>query len=326
MKSHDAHVLGLFLDPDDLLGVRIARRSRRAARASAPDRAARRGRWPRPAAGRACSARDQIDVDLAAAAAARAGRPRRCAPRRRRPDHLAGSGPRPARAASTATSGWRSRLFGVSTTSGSGSTVQQRRLAAQQVEELRGGRAVGDAHVDVGGELQEALRPRAGVVRPLPFVRVRQQQHQRRPQPPLAARRDEELVDHHLRAVDEVAVLRFPDHQPRRLLDVVAVLEADRPRSRSAGCCGSRTPPAPAAATAAARARAPVFGVVEHGVAMAEGAALDVLAGQPDADAVGEDRGVGQLLGARPVDRALVLGVEDLPASSRAPVRACGGS
>ena len=36
----------------------------------------------------------------------------------------------------------------------------------------------------------------------------------------------------------------------------------------------------------------PVVGVVEHGVAMAERAALDVLAGQPDADAVGEDRRV----------------------------------
>ena len=63
---------------------------------------------------------------------------------------------------------------------------------------------------------------------PAPFVPVRQQQHERRPLPPLAARRHDELVDHRLRAVDEVAVLRFPDDEPRRLLHVVAVLEADR--------------------------------------------------------------------------------------------------
>ena len=72
---------------------------------------------------------------------------------------------------------------------------QQRRLAAQQVEVLRGGRAVGDPHVDVGGQLQEPLGARARVIRPLAFVRVRQQQHERRTLPPLAARRHEELVD-----------------------------------------------------------------------------------------------------------------------------------
>ena len=141
---------------------------------------------------------------------------------------------------------------------------------------------------------------------------VRQQQHERRPEPPLAARRDDELVDHDLRAVDEVAVLRFPDHEPRRLLDVVAVLESDD------GVLGER---AVVDLEGGARLRQrlqrhvdpPCDGVVEHRMAMAEGAALDVLAGQPDADAVGEDRRVGQFLGARPVDRALVWRVEELP-------------
>ena len=91
---------------------------------------------------------------------------------------------------------------------------QQRRLPAQQVEVLRRGRAVGDPDVGVGGELQEPLGTGAGVIGPLPFVRVRQQQHQRRPQPPLSPRRHHELIDHRLGAVDEVAVLRFPDDQP----------------------------------------------------------------------------------------------------------------
>ena len=48
---------------------------------------------------------------------------------------------------------------------------QERRLAAQQMKVLRRGRAVGDAHVDVGGELKEPLRPRAGVIGALAFVR-----------------------------------------------------------------------------------------------------------------------------------------------------------
>ena len=46
--------------------------------------------------------------------------------------------------------------------------------------------------------------------------------------------------------------------------------------------------------------------VVEHRVTMAEGAALDVLAGQADRHAVGQDRRKRQLLRGGPVDRALV--------------------
>src|SRR5204863_746208 len=98
----------------------------------------------------------------------------------------------------------------------------------QKMEVLRGGGAVGDPDVDVGGELQETLWARARVIRSLPFVRMRQQQDQRWLLPPLDPRRYDELVDDHLRAVDEVAVLRLPDHQPRRLLHVVAVLEPQR--------------------------------------------------------------------------------------------------
>ena len=99
---------------------------------------------------------------------------------------------------------------------------QQRGLPPQQVEILRGRRAVDHSHVDVGGELKEALRPGARMLGPRALVRVGQQQHHRGTLPPFAARRQQELVEDHLRAVDEVAVLRFPDDEPRRLLDVVA--------------------------------------------------------------------------------------------------------
>ena len=66
------------------------------------------------------------------------------------------------------------------TISGRGVGGEQTRLAPQQVEILRRGRAVGDAQIILGGELQEALQPRAGMLRPLALVAVRQQQHQRR--------------------------------------------------------------------------------------------------------------------------------------------------
>ena len=108
--------------------------------------------------------------------------------------------------------------------------LEERGLPAEQVEVLRGGRAVRDAHVDVCGQLQEPLGARAGVIGPLAFVAVRQQQDERGLLSPLGARRQHELVENQLRAVDEVAVLRLPDHEPLGRLHVVAVLEADRGR------------------------------------------------------------------------------------------------
>jgi hypothetical protein len=47
---------------------------------------------------------------------------------------------------------------------------------------------------------------------------------------PTSTARGDELVEDDLRAVDEVAVLGFPDHEVPRLLHVVAELEADGAR------------------------------------------------------------------------------------------------
>ena len=48
--------------------------------------------------------------------------------------------------------------------------AKQRRLAPQQMKILRRRRAVGDAHVDVGAQLQKTLGPRAGMIGPLSLV------------------------------------------------------------------------------------------------------------------------------------------------------------
>jgi hypothetical protein len=98
---------------------------------------------------------------------------------------------------------------------------------AQQVEVLRGRRAVGDADVVLGGELEEPLEAGAGMLGALSLVAVRQQQHQRGLLLPLGAARGEELVDDDLSAVHEVAELCLPEHERRRRDDAVAVLEAD---------------------------------------------------------------------------------------------------
>ena len=102
------------------------------------------------------------------------------------------------------------------------------RLPPQQVEILRRGRWVGDEQVALGKELQEALQPRRGMLRPLSFIAVRQEKDERRLLLPLGARRRQELVDDHLRAVGEIAKLGFPEHQRLRRVDGVAILEANR--------------------------------------------------------------------------------------------------
>ena len=100
-------------------------------------------------------------------------------------------------------------------------------LAAQDVEVVRRRRAVGDLHVVLGAHLQEALEPRRGMLRPLPLVAVRQQADEARHAQPLALARRDELVEHHLRAVGEVAELRLPQRQRVRLGERIAVLEAE---------------------------------------------------------------------------------------------------
>ena len=151
---------------------------------------------------------------------------------------------RPALSASTgeAARGSRSRLFGVKTTSGRAEAAAH--LAAQQVEVLGGRRAVRDLEVVLGAELQEALDARARVLRPLALVAVREQQHETAHALPLGVGGGDELVDDHLGAVREVAELRLPERQRRRVGEAVAVLEAEHRRPRRAGCRRPRSAPA----------------------------------------------------------------------------------
>ena len=189
--------------------------------------------------------------------------------------------------------------------------LEQRRLPPQHVEVLRRGGAVHQPQVDVGGRLQEALGARARVLGALALVAVRQQEHQRRLQPPLRPARGDELVEDDLRAVDEVAVLGFPDHQVPRLLHVVAELEADRRGFGERAVVdlerGPRLRQLLQRHVLDAR-----IGVVQHRVAVAEGAALHVLAGEADRDALGEDARQRQLFGAAPSPRCARSGLASI--------------
>ena len=160
--------------------------------------------------------------------------------------------------------------------------------------------------------MQEALEARRGVLGARALVAVREQQRQARGLAPLGQAGDDELVDDDLGAVDEVAELRLPEHERLRRLLRVAVLEAharDLAERRVVQLEGGLR----ARQVLDRRQRVAGLGVVQDEVALGERAALDVLAGEADRHALGEQRGEGELLGVRPVDPA--VGAERLAAA-----------
>src|SRR5437867_2207800 len=176
-------------------------------------------------------------------------------------------------------------------------------LAAEDVEVLRRRGQVADLHVVLGAELEEALEARARVLGALALVAVREEQHEAAHALPLRLRAGEELVDDHLRAVDEVAELRLPEDQPAGVGEAHAELEAEY------GVLGQHAvddAERRLVAPDVVERNVPVAGldVVEDRMALAEGAAARVLPAHADRDALEQQRAEGERLGAAPVDAA----------------------
>ena len=93
------------------------------------------------------------------------------------------------------------------------------------MEDLAGRGGLHDLHVGVGRQLHEALQARRAVLRTLAFVAVRQHQRDAVHPAPLHLTRGDELVDHHLGAVGEIAKLRFPNHQRVRIIGGVTIFK-----------------------------------------------------------------------------------------------------
>src|SRR6476469_10287811 len=79
----------------------------------------------------------------------------------------------------------------------------------------------------LGAELQETLKPRAGVFGALAFVAVRQKQGQARRLPPLVFRGGNVLINNGLRSVYKIAELRFPHYQGIARHDRIAIFETE---------------------------------------------------------------------------------------------------
>ena len=144
---------------------------------------------------------------------------------------------------------------------------------------------------------------------PLPFVAVGEEHDQAAGPAPFRFARGDELVDDHLGAVGEIAELGFPHDQHVRLVERVAVIEAED------GGLGEQ-------AVVNAEFRLVFLEVVEgdvaffglgvdqDGVPLAEGAAAAVLAAQANGGVFPEERADCQGFGERPVER--LMGLEGL--------------
>ena len=137
--------------------------------------------------------------------------------------------------------------------------------------------------------------------RTLALIAVRQQADEARHAQPLAFARRDELVEDDLRAVGEVAELRFPERQRIRAGQRIAVFETEHGLFRKHRVDDF---------VASLRRRqigernVALFGflIVENRVALREGAAFAILAGQADLVAFDAERAEGQRFGHRPVD------------------------
>ena len=176
-------------------------------------------------------------------------------------------------------------------------------LAAQQMKILRGVGRLRDLDIVFRGELEEALDAGAGVFRSLAFVAVRKKQDEAGEQVPLGFAGGDELIDDGLRDIDEVAELGFPEDEGFGIVAAVAVFEAEHAGLGESGVVDS-------AAGLAGRdvfqrnVFVLVFDVDQNGVALVEGAAAGVLAGEANRDAGFYQAGKGESFGHAVIDWA----------------------
>src|SRR4051794_587125 len=110
--------------------------------------------------------------------------------------------------------------------SNSASIIATVHLPAKEVEVLRRCAAVADLDVVFRAELKESLHAAARMLRALPLVPMWQQQYKPTRLVPFALGGHDELIDHYLSAISEIAELSLPQHQRERIGNTVAEFKA----------------------------------------------------------------------------------------------------
>src|SRR6202790_1046519 len=183
---------------------------------------------------------------------------------------------------------------------------QAARLTAEHMEVLRGGGWLANLHVVFRGELHEALEPRAGMLRALAFIAVRQEQYDAGGQIPFVFTGADELVDDHLRAVGEIAELRLPQNERFRIVAAEPILETDAASLREGGIVNL----AKRLLARQVRKRDVVvlgFRINQDGVALIEGGAFRVLPSEAHRRSFQNEGPVGQCFRKAIIDGALAV-------------------
>ena len=162
------------------------------------------------------------------------------------------------------------------------------------MENLRGRGRLADLDVVVGAKLQEPLDARRRVLRTLALVTVRQHHGQAGIAAPLGFGRHDELIDPDLRTVDEIAELGLPDRERVGLCARITVLEGQHGlfgehRIDDGERCLALADVLQGDVGAVVPALAVL--VVQHGVAVCEGASARILARNAHAIARDQQRG-----------------------------------
>src|SRR6266446_7777730 len=155
--------------------------------------------------------------------------------------------------------------------------------------------------------MEETLKARTGMLRSLAFEAVGQEQHQPTEPLPFGLRAGDELVHYRLSAVPEITVLRFPQNQPVRIIEAVTVFKAQHHRFGK-GAVADLNRGLLRRQVLERRVGAAILEIVQDGVALAEGAAFGILAGEAHAKAPTGQAGERQRLCRRPVQRLLSAG------------------
>src|ERR1700730_8250689 len=97
---------------------------------------------------------------------------------------------------------------------------------------LGGCRQIADLDVVFRAKLEKTFEAPAGMFRALAFVTVRQKQDDSTWPLPFRFSRNDELIDDGLRAIREIAELRFPQAKHARVIERVTVIETEDGRFR----------------------------------------------------------------------------------------------
>ena len=174
-------------------------------------------------------------------------------------------------------------------------------LPPKQVKVLRRGARVADLKIIFRAQLQVAFKAGTGMLGPLPFKPVREQQHQAVQTSPFGLSRSQVLVDDYLGIVGEITKLRFPDHQGMRTDTGIAVFEAENRLFRQHTVVNHKRC---LILTQGLQRREALtgLGVHQHTVPLAEGAPTAVFAAQTHRCSFIQKGGEGQHLRTGPIN------------------------